>query len=290
MTELERLCRAYLDDQLPARERMALEQRISNGDSEVIETIGRLQAFQDPAKQNKSGSEPPESLDIEEKPLSAYVTESDEKANPSEQPTGSNRGQANVFEISERQKSDSFNRRIVTISAILSVSLILVLIYFQWTNFLLEKENDVLADRVEKQTERIEELESQARNTEFKLGRIQSVLQSKLVEFVVIEGDNEIIDAISMLWDKSTQRTVMVLKTPILPDTAALDVWSQNARTRDWSLAGRIDRARTDSLYMTWDGDAFVKSAFIEVRLSGKAEQNPTRRTSKLIGRKRMPR
>ena len=267
MSLLIKLCDDYLHDRLSDEERKAFEERIAKGDKELIETLYQLKSFGKSSPkfvhdlEESSDSEPDLFKMVAEKPP---VVEPRERASEESESTL-------VQVLKELDKKDLKKNKSLffTILGSLFIVLLVLVIYQQWNTYLLDRKVDLLQKQVDVVTKERAELRVRNREVEFNLNRIRSVVSA---EFFVptkmnLKGDR---GAWIQLWDRGTLRTLVMIEQPKFANGEVLQLWSRNARTRDWQLVGSIDKITSDSLYTQWDGQMMARSIGLQVKLLSK--------------------
>jgi hypothetical protein len=300
--ELEQLCQDYLNDNLPPSRRKQVEQRIANGDAELISTINRLRSFQKPT----SGSQrDPHTGEDDPSLFGAYM--SHESTEPSSagskqppktdksisKPSGSNKTTRLQEQTDDEAESNGEKNkvRLLQIAGGVIIVLLLFFIYYQWQNQLMERKLTMTEEQMDKVSTRLKAMQRQELRSDRQFSLLKSIVSSPLFERIPITSDNPSWTRGLMLWDRSTLRTGWLIGEAQLPEAKAFYVWTAD-KDNQWKYAGMIDRIRPDSLYTNWDNRAFNQARRLEIRLDSLIAE-PSQRAhthGSLITRVTMPR
>jgi hypothetical protein len=265
----EQLCKDYLADNLPARRRKQVEQRIANGDPEIISTINRLRSFQHP---QQGSQQHPHITDDDPSLLGAYMNQEDEQDTPSysspqqsPQPEEPEQRPSNPFLRGRKDFSKSRNR-LLQISGGVIIVLLLLLVYYQWENVRLDRRTNVQDEQLSKLNHQLERLERQDRRASRQFEILKTIIRSELYEYISLSSEHPNWSQAIMVWDRSTLRTGWLIDEAKLPAQSAFYVWAAD-KDNQWKYAGSIDRIDTDSLYTAWNNTAFNQARRLEIRL-----------------------
>jgi hypothetical protein len=278
--QLEQLCKDYLADNLPPRRRKQVEQRLANGDPEIVSTINRLRSFQKPEQGSQKN---PHLVEDDPSLLGAYITQEDEESEQQRMQTKSASSTSQQTEQSSdtdiqdasQQQSSGFTQyknkkkwsgRLLQISGGVIILLLLVLVYYQWENVRLDREVTIQKDQITSLSDRLEKYRIRDRRSARQYEILKTIVRSELYEHISLDSDHPNWEQATMVWDRSTLRTGWLIDRAELPPQSAFYVWAAD-KDAQWKFAGSITRVDTDSLYTAWNNTAFNQARLLEIRL-----------------------
>ena len=273
---LEQLCRDFLDDRLPPDQRKQVEQRIANGDQELISVLSRMRTFEDPARKSDAS---PQSETPSEKRLEDYLEPNQEAddggpvsdAKPKSQPAGSDDNQSDGEEkpmpafLTESSEKERFRSGMLKAAGFFIGFLVLYLAYVQWSNVNLENNLEITRKQYESAEKQLDQLDRSYRVQKQRFNQLKSIMAGKLVEHIPFE-DSGLIKKGVILWDRSTFRMAMMFPEATLPAKNAFYFWVLN-RDREWNRLGTITSMKSDSLYLDWNSASLARARSIAVRI-----------------------
>lgn len=265
MSLLIQLCDDYLHDRLGDAERKAFEERIAKGDKELIETLYQLKSFGKSRKITEQ-DELSEEQNTQSQLLQLVQEGENEAQNPREQHSGPQASLADDLQTLEARKKKSSKSLFLVLLGFMFIGLIAFVTYQQWNTLSLTSKVSVLEKQVDAlQTERTQ-IHIQNRDILFNLERIKALVSGDFFTTSKMTLKNNRGSWIQ-LWDRGTLRTMVILDKPQFNEGEILQLWSRNARTRDWQLVGAIDQINADSLYTQWDAQMLGRSMGLQVKL-----------------------
>lgn len=276
--ELEQLCKDYLADNLPPRRRKRVEQRIANGDAELISTINRLRSFQTPSDGTRHQ---PKLSDDDPSLLGAFMSQEAETVHSKasiesteQKPDNSDQVDPNTKRVPDKEQTNNLadkenhqpKTRILQIAGGVIIILLLFFIYYQWQNQLLERNLNIQTDQLEKVSEKLETMQRRDRRSDRQFELLKTIIRSELFEHIRLDGEHENWKSGIMVWDRSTLRTGWLINKAKLSGNQAFFIWTAD-KDNKWQYAGSIDRVIRDSLYTTWNNTAFNQARRLEIRI-----------------------
>lgn len=268
MSLLIQLCDDYLHDRLGDAERKAFEERIAKGDKELIETLYQLKSFGKSSKiteQEELGEErnaQPQLLQFVQKAENDNQTKSG--------PQSSFADDLLTLEARKTKKSKSI---FLVLLGFVFIGLIIFVSFQQWDSISLANKVALLEKQVEVLQKESTQFRIQNRDISFNLDRIKSLVSGDFftTSKMTFKGNR---GAWIQLWDRGTLRTMVILDKPKFNEGEILQLWSRNARTREWQLVGAIDQINADSLYTQWDAQMLGRSMGLQIKLLSKENKD----------------
>lgn len=273
MDKLDRLCQAYINDELTAEERKDLEQRIYSGDQDVLRKLHRLQKFPD---HHARPNDQPRLPDDPHSDLSHYLNEESQADSSASSGTPNSRKskktskQAHSNPFHEDRKNDKSSNRLVHIAGIITALAILFALFLLWEKIGLQQQVSGLTTRNTKLEQQTETLINRLQHKNSRLDRVKAILSGENVEFMKLipnSTDQEPpFERAHLIWDRSTLRTAGMFVNPDLDKGTVLNIWTQNNRGQ-WNRAGHIDELRSDSLYTDFNNEAMRRAQLFNIYL-----------------------
>ena len=279
--DLEALCKAYINDELPPKKRKKLEIRISNGDQEVISILKRLRSFENPARNSDAA---PQYVDDSTTDLSSFIPGKEEKGEEVKEEIAAE----DLESEPEDTGSKRFGNTMLTIAGGVIGLLVLVLAYIQWQNENMEQHINVLETQLEQARQNVDAKNNRLRSTRQQLDNIIAIMGGNLVEFIPFSGKAEYFDKAVMIWDRSTFRTAMIFPEANLPKNQQYTFWVRN-RKNEWNNLGSINKLKQDSLYTNWNASSLTKAVAIHIRLDSIAQKSPSHEGGTLLAEFKLP-
>lgn len=277
---LEELCRAYLNDQLSAGERIRFESRLSSGDGALLDALERVK-----------GNFPKESVLREPKqPRQSEPGERPMRSVPP--PVSSQPPPEPLFPEPEKPaerlidvtSGDKVRQTITRAAAVLALLLIIYSSWLQWELIVTRQKLERASNRKTAEPE-MAPVEDRTFINAFELDRLKAALTADQGKLLHIAADKKSpFKKAFLMVDFSTNRTLAMIRCDSLPPGMKLAFWVEN-RDYDVNLLGTITRIRLDSVYTAFEGSAFVHSRFLEVHL----QKDDQFRSSNKIARIKLP-
>lgn len=271
---IERFCADYLEDKLGPAQRKFLEERISKGDAEIIDTLRRLQGDKAKVQQVKSQQERFQE-DMQSLGLEVH-NDHDEKEIISEEKAISEQASKKLKE--RRSIKSSFNRMLkssktigsLVLASILMV-MVLVLIYLQFERTRL---NTKLL-KTQADLEKLSALTYKAREDASKAISNYAWFLDLLRQNDLVSKDFSNAKYLSggkLFFEPNTLKLALVPGEVRIPEGQVISLWSEG--TTEKRLVGILDPIKADSLYNQWNTPALIMATGFNLRISPRSENS----------------